>query len=94
MLAQLGQQNAVESAGSVQTPLDVIQVRIAGQFEAIEQLQSMPIRGSSGRQLRLGDIAEIKRGYVDPPAVKVHHQGREVVALGVAMTKGAGQGAG
>ena len=88
MLAQLGQQNAVESAGSVQTPLDVVQVRVAGQFEALEQLRAMPIRGSSGRQFQLGDIAEIRRGYVDPPVVKVHHQGREVIALGVAMTKG------
>ena len=35
VLAQLGQQNAVESAGAVQTPLDVVQVRVAGQFEAI-----------------------------------------------------------
>ena len=88
VLAQLGQQNAIESAGSVQTPLDVVQVRVAGQFEALEQLRAMPIRGSSGQQLRLGDIAEIRRGYVDPPAVKVHHQGREVIALGVSMTKG------
>ena len=88
VLAQLGQQNAVESAGSVQTPLDVVQVRVAGQFEALEQLRAMPIRGSSGRQFQLGDIAEIRRGYVDPPVVKVHHQGREVIALGVAMTKG------
>jgi multidrug efflux pump len=88
VLAQLGQQNAVESAGSIQTPLDVVQVRVAGQFEALEQLRAMPIRGSSGKQFRLGDIAEIKRGYVDPPSVKVHHQGREVIALGVAMTKG------
>ncbi|MDO8717414.1 MAG: efflux RND transporter permease subunit [Polaromonas sp.] len=88
VLAQLGQQNAVESAGAVQTPLDVVQVRVAGQFEALEQLRAMPIRGSSGNQLRLGDIADIKRGYVDPPSVKVHHQGKEVIALGVAMTKG------
>ncbi|CAN5476861.1 efflux RND transporter permease subunit [soil metagenome] len=88
VLAQLGQQNAVEPAGSVQTPLDVVQVRVAGQFEALEQLRAMPIRGSSGSQFRLGDIAEIKRGYVDPPTVKVHHQGKEVIALGVAMTKG------
>ena len=87
-LAQLGQQNAVESAGSLQTPLDVVQVRVAGQFEALEQLRAMPIRGSSGRQFLLGDMAEIKRGYVDPPTVKVHHQGREVIALGVAMAKG------
>ena len=88
VLAQLGQQNAIESAGAVQTPLDVVQVRVAGQFEAIEQLRAMPIRGSSGSQIRLGDIAEIRRGYADPPVVKVRHQGKEVIALGVAMTKG------
>lgn len=88
VLAQLSQQNAVESAGAVQTPLDVVQVRVAGQFKAIDELVAMPIRGSSGRQLRLGDIAEIKRGYVDPPMVKVRFQGQEVVALGVSMAKG------
>ena len=96
VLAQLGQQNAVEPAGAVQTPLDVVQVRVAGQFEAIEQLRAMPIRGAgygagstaAGSQLRLADIADIKRGYSDPPVVKVHHQGREVIALGVSMTKG------
>jgi multidrug efflux pump subunit AcrB len=48
----------------------------------------MPIRGSSGKQLRLGDIAQIKRGYVDPPVVKVRHQGKQVVARGVSMSKG------
>ncbi|MBC5783043.1 efflux RND transporter permease subunit [Ramlibacter sp. USB13] len=88
VLAQLGQQNAVESAGALQTPLEVLQVRVAGQFQAVEQLRAMPIRGASGNQLRLGDIAEVKRGYVDPPQVKVRHQGREVIALGVSMAKG------
>ncbi len=88
VLAQLGQQNAVESAGAVQTPLDVVQVRVAGQFEVLEQLRAMPIRASTGNQLQLGDIADIRRGYVDPPAVKVHHQGKEVIALGVSMAKG------
>jgi len=87
VLAQLGQQNAVESAGAVQTPLDVVQVRVAGQFRAVDELRAMPIR-AGGKQLRLGDIAEIKRAYVDPPAVKVRFQGQEVIALGVSMTKG------
>jgi multidrug efflux pump subunit AcrB len=88
VLQQLGQQNAVESAGAVQTPLEVVQVRVAGQFEAVEQLRAMPIRGASGNQLRLGDLAEIRRGYVDPPQVKVRHGGREVIALGVSMARG------
>ena len=88
VLAQLGQQNAVESAGTIQTPQDQVQVRVQGQFNAIEDLRAMPIRGPSGAQLRLGDIAEVSRGYVDPPSVKVRHQGREVIALGVSMAKG------
>jgi multidrug efflux pump subunit AcrB len=88
VLGQLGQQNAVESAGNLQTPQDVVQIRVAGQFEAVAQLSAMPIRGVSGQQLRLGDIATISRGYADPPNVKVRFQGQQVIALGVSMTKG------
>ena len=93
VLSQLAQQNAVEPTGALQTPLDVVQVRVAGQFRAVDELRAMPIRGqgtgvNSGAQIRLGDIADIKRGYVDPPAIKVHHQGKEVIAIGVSMIKG------
>ena len=88
VLTQLGQQNAVESAGTVQAPLDVLQVRVAGQFKDMQQLRDMPIRGSTGNQIKLGDIGEIKQAYVDPATVKVRHQGKEVIALGVSMAKG------
>jgi multidrug efflux pump len=96
VLAQLSQQNAIEGAGTIQTPLDVLQVRVAGQFEAVEDLRAMPIRGTGygagtsagGNQLRLGDIADIKRGYVEPAQVKVRFQGQQVIALGVSMAKG------
>ncbi len=88
VLGQLGQQNAVESAGSVQSPLDVVQVRVGGQFQSLDDLRAMPIRGASGAQIRLSDIATVTRGYVDPAFVKVRHQGQEVIALGVSMAKG------
>jgi multidrug efflux pump len=88
VLAQLGQQNAVESAGTLQSPQDVVQVRIGGQFQSLDELRAMPIRGGTGNQLRLADIAQVTRGYVDPPSVKVRHDGQEVIALGVSMAKG------
>ena len=88
VLGQLGQENAVENAGTLQSPLDVFQIRIGGQFDTEADLKAMPIRGSSGQQFKLGDIANITRGYVDPPTVKVHHQGKEVIGLGVSMAKG------
>ena len=88
VLAQLGQQNAVESAGTMQSPHDVVQVRVGGQFQSLDDLRAMPIRGASGAQLRLSDIAQVSRGYVDPPSVKVRHEGQEVIGLGVSMAKG------
>ena len=88
VLQQLGAQNAVESAGTIQSPNDVVQVRVGGQFTDVEQLRAMPIRGSTGNQLRLGDIAEVRRGYVEPSSVKVRFQGHDVIGLGIAMAKG------
>jgi multidrug efflux pump len=101
VVAQLGAQNAIESAGVITTPLDNLQVRVGGQFNTVEQLREMPIKsaaaGANAAQIRLGDIAEIKRGYIDPAQVKVRTtdidtQGKvssqEVIALGVSMAKG------
>ena len=89
VVQQLASQNAVEGAGSVQSPHDVVQVRVAGPFHNLDELRAMPIRGAqSGSQLRLSDIAQVRRGYADPPGVKVRFQGREVVALGISMAKG------
>ncbi|WP_342128404.1 efflux RND transporter permease subunit [Hydrogenophaga sp. OTU3427] len=88
VLAQLGQQNAVAPAGAVQTPLDVVQVRVGGAFNSVEQLRSMPIRAANGAQLRLGDIAEVRLGLVDPPSTLVRHNGKDSIALGISMAPG------
>jgi multidrug efflux pump len=73
----------------VQTPLDTLQVRVAGQFQSLEQLRGMPIRGSlwpAAPPVR--HRVESPVATLDPPEVKVRHQGRQVIALGVSMAKG------
>jgi multidrug efflux pump len=93
VIAQIGAQNAVEGAGVLNAGSDNLQVRVGGQFNSVEELAAFPIRATNASTgaastLRLSDIATIKRDYVDPPAVKVRHQGHEVIALGISMTKG------
>ncbi|TNF60583.1 MAG: efflux RND transporter permease subunit [Burkholderiales bacterium] len=88
VLASLGQQNAVESAGSLQTPLDVLQVRVEGPFNSVEELRAMPIRAPDGAQIRLGDIADVRLGYLDPPRILVRHDRQESIALGISMASG------
>jgi multidrug efflux pump subunit AcrB len=93
VINQIGAQNAVEGAGVMNAGSANFQVRVQGQFTSPQSLADVPIRGvnpatGQASQFRLGDIAQIKRAYVDPPAVTVRHQGREVLALGVSMAKG------
>ena len=40
VLAQLGQQNAIESGGTINAPTDSIQVRVAGQFTSLDELRA------------------------------------------------------
>ncbi len=87
VLGQLGQQNAIESGGTINAPTDSIQVRVAGQFNSLDDLRRFPIR-ANGQAFKLGDIAEIKRATIDPPQVKVRDHGKEVVALGISMARG------
>jgi multidrug efflux pump len=92
-IAQLSAQNAVEGSGVLTAAGQAVQVRIGGQFDSLDALREFPIRAvnpSTGvaSALRLGDIAEIRRGYADPAVVKVRHQGRPVIALGISMVKG------
>ena len=78
VLAQLSAQNAVEGAGELDGGSQNLQVRVAGAFTRIEDIRRFPIRVSNpatglASTLQLGDIAEVRRGTLDPPAVKVRH---------------------
>jgi multidrug efflux pump subunit AcrB len=93
VIGQIGTQNAVESAGVLNADSQNLQVRVGGQFRSVDELGQLPIRVINpatgvASMTKLGDVATIKRGYSDPPAVKVRHQGEPVIALGVSMAKG------
>ncbi|MDQ5927341.1 MAG: multidrug efflux pump, partial [Pseudomonadota bacterium] len=93
VLTQLNAQNAVEGAGVYAGDRNNIQMRVNGAIQSVEQLRNLPIRvihpvTHQARNLKLGDIATIRRGYEDPAITKVRHQGKEVIALGVSMAKG------
>ena len=93
VIAQLAAQNAVEGAGLLDAGTQNFQVRVEGALRSVDDLKRFAIRAvnpatGQASTLRLGDIADIRRGTIDPPAVKVRHQGKPVIALGVSMAKG------
>jgi multidrug efflux pump subunit AcrB len=89
--AQLGSaiaaQNAVAAAGLITTAEDRIFVRPSGQFGDVDSLRDTSLR-INGKLFRLGDLADVQRGYVDPPVEQVRYMGRQVLAIGVTMQAG------
>ena len=87
IIETLAKQNAVAASGVFDTGTDRIYVRPTGAFDSVDAIRDIAIRANS-RVFRLGDIAKITRGYVDPPQQKMRWQGKEALGLGVTMVKG------
>ncbi|MGB8436322.1 MAG: efflux RND transporter permease subunit [Burkholderiales bacterium] len=87
IVSALAQQNAVTSSGFFETPTDRIFLRPSGDFDSAESIRETTLRAGD-RLFKLGDIARVSRGYVDPPAPEVRFEGKPALAIGVSMAKG------
>jgi multidrug efflux pump len=87
IVQQINVQNAVESTGVLSTDTDNVQVRVTGAFTSLTDIENLSLR-AQGTNFRLGDFAQIKREYTDPPKSKMRYNGKEVIGLAISMQKG------
>lgn len=80
-------QNTVMSAGFVETLSDRVQLRVTGNFETVKEIRDFPIR-VAGSTFRIGDVAEVHRGFNDPPAPRMRFMGEPAIGLAVSMKAG------
>ena len=80
-------QNAVAAAGFYETGTERIQLRVTGRFESVEQIREFPIRVAD-RTFRIGDVADVHRGFSDPPAPRMRFMGEDAIGIAVAMKDG------
>jgi multidrug efflux pump len=83
----LQSQNAITPAGSFETDSDRIYLRPSGAFDSVEAIRNISIR-ANGHLFRLGDIAEVRRGFSDPPQPRMRYAGRNALGLAVSMRAG------
>ena len=83
----LREQNAVSTAGFFETPSERLQLRVSGRFDSVEQIRQFPIRVGD-RTFRIGDVAEVQRGFNDPPAPRMRFMGEDAIGLAVSMKDG------
>ncbi|WP_313213569.1 efflux RND transporter permease subunit [Stenotrophomonas acidaminiphila] len=83
----LADQNAVTPASWFETGSDRVQMRVTGQFDSVEDIAAFPIRAGD-RTVRLGDIAQVRRGFADPASPKMRFMGEDAIGIAVAMKNG------
>lgn len=87
VVQSLQSQNAVTPAGVIEAGPERISVRTSGQFASEKDLAEVNLK-LNDRFYRLADIAEIRRGYVDPATPEFRFDGKPAIGLAIAMQKG------
>lgn len=80
----LNEQNSNAGSGAFTTANDQVYVRATGQYADANAIANTLLR-VNGRTIRLGDIAQISRGYADPPSDTMRFDGQNVLGVGVTM---------
>ena len=75
-------------AGTVETSAQRVPLRVTGALDGVKAVAETPVE-SNGRVFRLGDIATVTHGYVDPPTFVVRQEGKPALGIGVVTAKGA-----
>ena len=83
----LREHNTVEPAGTFETPTDRLLVRPTGELSSVEAVKNVLIY-ANGRSFRVGDVAQVTRGFVSPPTFKMRFDGKEALGLAISMKKG------
>ncbi|MGA7804435.1 efflux RND transporter permease subunit [Bradyrhizobium sp.] len=84
----LAKQNNVVPAGTVETDSQRVPLRVTGALDGVKAVAETPVQ-SNGRVFRLGDIATVSHGYVDPPSFVVRQEGKPAIGIGVVTARGA-----
>ncbi len=85
----LATQNVVSNAGSVQVGSEYIRISPTGEFTDVSELNRLIISEAGSSQLiRLGDVADIKRGYAEVPDNLVSYNGEQALHVGVSFSSG------
>ncbi len=83
----LEEQNAMTAAGFFETPTDRVRLRVSGRFGSVKEVRDFPIRAGD-RSFRIGDVAEVWRGFADPPAPRMRFMGEDAIGIAVSMKDG------
>jgi len=85
---ELMQMRQIADAGRVRVGKEFISFEPSGGLDTIAEFEAFIIRGSGGEQIRLRDVAEVRRTYVEPQNTILRYDGKMSIGLGISTISG------
>ena len=77
-------ETSVTPAGNADINGDSVYMRLTGLPNSTDNIRNI-LLNSNGKTFRLGDIAEVKREYPDPPENKMYVDGKPAIGIAISM---------
>lgn len=87
VIQELQRRNVVHDAGRVQVGREFIALNPTGEVDSIEDIEAIRI-SAGNEQIRLRDIAEVRRGFTEPQKEIVRFNGKRGIAMGISTKSG------
>ncbi len=89
IVEKLRRKNIVADAGRVEVGTEFIAIDPTGTFSTVKQFENLLISGEgSESQIFLKDVANVRRGYVEPPVRVMRYDGHRAIGIGISTVKG------
>ncbi len=86
---RLQQKNIVSDAGQVKVGSEFITLSPTGVFDSVEDFGSLLLSGEpGGAQIYLRDVADVRRGYLEPPSTRLRYDGNPAIGIGISTASG------
>lgn len=75
--------DAKAPAGQLRSGSNTVGLEVGGEFDSIARIRSVPlIQRPDGGAVRVGDVADVEKGFETPPAVMNFNNGRRAILVG------------
>ena len=76
-------QNSLINTGEKQAGNIELKILAEGTYKNLTDIRNQLISTETGQQIRLGDIAVIEKGYLEPPSTLIRVNGKKAIGIGV-----------
>ncbi|MFR9649704.1 MAG: efflux RND transporter permease subunit [Rikenellaceae bacterium] len=86
IMAQISSRSSLVASSSINAGEMIITLQDIGSYNSVDDIENQLLITDDGRQLRVGDIAQVEESYLTPPSQMMHINQSSAIGIGVSTS--------